>query len=79
MNLTSIYNIADVNAVSIITANVLFVLLFVFTPAITASITSGASIGFVGSTFIGAATALTQRFARYIHPRQLPGLKRFRK
>jgi len=59
MNLLAVYHIQSVNTVSIVTANVLFICLFVFTPVITSSLLSGGSIGAVGSTMIGAATATT--------------------
>jgi hypothetical protein len=57
MNLLSIYNLDHVNMISVITANVLFVLLFIFTPAITSSLITEGSIGTIGSTMIGMATA----------------------
>lgn len=59
MNLLAVYHIQNVNTVSIVTANVLFICLFVFTPMITSSLISEGSIGTVGSTMIGAATATT--------------------
>lgn len=59
MNLLAVYHIQNVNTVSIVTANVLFICLFVFTPVITSSLLSGGSIGAVGSTMIGVATATT--------------------
>lgn len=68
MNLTAIYNIEHVNTISIITANVLFVLLFVFTPAITASLLSEGSIGNIGSTMIGVATSATYTLLRKVQP-----------
>ena len=49
--------------------NVLFVLLFVFTSAVTSALISGGSIGNIGSTMIGIGTsvsfALLQRMRRY--------------
>ena len=57
MNLLAIYNLDHVNTISIVTANVLFVLMFVFTPAITASLITEGSIGSIGTTMIGIATA----------------------
>ena len=59
MNLLAVYHLQNVNTVSIVTANVLFICLFVFTPVITSSLLSGGSIGAVGSTMIGVATATT--------------------
>jgi len=59
MDLMSIYQLENVNTISIITANVLFVLLFVFTPAITSALISEGSIGNIGSTMVGIATAST--------------------
>jgi len=64
MNLTSIYNLQTTNAVSIITANVLFIILFVFTPMITRSLLSEGSVGHVGSTMVGMATVTTAAFIR---------------
>ncbi len=64
MNLTSIYNIDNVNAISVITANVLFVMLFIFTPAITSSLISDGNIGTIGSTMIGITTATTLKLAK---------------
>jgi len=70
MNLTAIYNIENVNTISVITANVLFVLLFVFTPAITSSLISDGSIGNVGSTMIGIATTTSFAFFRKMNLRK---------
>ena len=56
MNLLAIYNLDHVNTISIVTANVLFVILFVFTPAITSILITEGSIGTIGSTMIGIAT-----------------------
>lgn len=64
MNLTSVYNIDNANSVSIITANVLFVTLFIFTPAITSSLISDGNIGTIGSTMIGITTSATYKFAK---------------
>ncbi len=64
MDLMSIYQIENVNTISIITANVLFVLLFVFTPAITSALISEGSIGNIGSTMVGIATASTYALMR---------------
>ncbi len=64
MNLMSIYDINNVNTISIITANVLFVLLFVFTPAITSALISEGSIGNIGSMMIGIATSSTYALVR---------------
>ncbi len=57
MNLLAIYNLDHVNTISIVTANVLFVILFVFTPAITSTLITEGSIGTIGSTMIGIATS----------------------
>ncbi len=59
MNLIAIYNLDHVNTISVVTANVLFVLMFVFTPAITGSLITDGSIGHIGSTMIGIATTTT--------------------
>lgn len=59
MNLLAIYNLNHVNTVSVITANVLFVLLFVFTPVITSTLITEGSIGTVGSAMIGIATSVS--------------------
>ena len=64
MNLMAIYNLPTTNAISVISANVLFVLLFVFTPAITRSLIHEGAIGNVGSTMIGIATATTYSLVR---------------
>jgi hypothetical protein len=56
MNLLAIYNLDHVNMVSVITANVLFVLMFIFIPVITSSLIGEGSIGTIGSTMIGIAT-----------------------
>ena len=68
MNLMAIYSMDKVNTVSIVTANVLFVLLFAFTPAITSSLLSEGSIGNIGSTMIGIATSTTYALLRRIRP-----------
>ena len=70
MNLTAIYNIENVNTISVITANVLFVLLFVFTPAITSSLISEGGIGNIGSTMIGIATTTSFAFFRKMNLRK---------
>ena len=70
MNLTAIYNIDNANTISVITANVLFVLLFVFTPAITASLISEGSIGNIGSTMIGIATTTSYSIIRKMNVRK---------
>jgi len=70
MNLTAIYNIENVNTISVITANVLFVLLFVFTPAITASLISDGNIGNIGSTMIGIATSTSYSIIRKMNVRK---------
>ncbi len=62
MDLMSIYSLDNVNTVSIVTANVLFVLLFVFTPAITSALISEGSIGNIGSTMIGIGTSVSYAF-----------------
>lgn len=64
MNLMAIYDLPKTNAVSIITANVMFIILFVLTPLITRSLISEGSIGHVGSTMVGIATASTYAFIR---------------
>lgn len=64
MNLTSIYNIENANAISVITANVLFVMLFIFTPAITSSLISEGNIGTIGSTMIGITTSTTLKLTK---------------
>ncbi len=56
MNLVAIYNLDHVNTISVITANILFVIMFVFTPSITASLITDGTIGHFGSTAIGIAT-----------------------
>ncbi len=66
MDLMSIYSLDQVNTVSIITANVLFVLLFIFTPAITSALISEGSIGTIGSTMIGIATSASYAMMRRI-------------
>ncbi len=68
MNLAAVYNLDQTNTISVITANVLFVLLFVFTPAITASLLSEGSIGTIGSTMIGIATSSAYAVYRQIRP-----------
>jgi hypothetical protein len=67
MNLMAVYNIQSVNTVSIVTANVLFICLFVFTPMITSILIAEGSIGTVGSTIIGTATATTYSLIRKIN------------
>ncbi len=57
MNLLALYNLDHVNTISIVTANVLFILLFVFTPVITSTLITEGSIGTIGSTMIGIATS----------------------
>ena len=59
MNLIAIYNLDHVNTISVVTANVLFVLMFIFTPAITGNLITDGSIGHIGSTMIGIATTAT--------------------
>ena len=56
MNLVAIYNLDHVNTISVVTANVLFVLMFIFTPSITSGLITDGSIGHVGTTMIGIAT-----------------------
>lgn len=70
MNLTAIYNIENVNTISVITANVLFVLLFVFTPAITSSLVSEGNIGNIGSTMIGVATSTSYAIFKKVSNRK---------
>lgn len=67
MNLMAIYTLPKTNAVSIITANVLFIILFVFTPMVTRSLICEGSIGHVGSTMMGMATATTAMLIRKVN------------
>ena len=67
MNLLAIYNLDKVNTISIVTANVLFVLMFVFTPAITSTLITEGSIGTIGSTMIGIATSASYLIIKKIN------------
>lgn len=67
MNLLAIYNLDHVNTISIVTANVLFVILFVFTPLITSILITEGSIGTIGSTVIGIATSASYTVIRKIN------------
>jgi hypothetical protein len=67
MNLLAIYNLDHVNTVSIVTANVLFVLMFAFTPSITSSLITEGNIGTVGSAVLGIATSASYAFIKKIN------------
>jgi hypothetical protein len=71
MNLVAIYNLDQVNTISVVTANILFVLLFVFTPAITSSLITEGGIGTIGSTMIGIATSASFTFLKKINKGKL--------
>lgn len=70
MNLTAVYLPDETNNLSVLAANILFVLLFIAVPLIANMITSGGSISALGSGIIGITTALVTRVAMWkmFHP-----------
>ena len=62
MNLTAVYLPEETNAAAVIAANVLFILLFVSVPLISHQITSGGSMGGMGSAVVGFGTAFIARY-----------------
>ena len=64
MNILALYNLDHVNTVSVVTANVLFVLMFIFTPAITSTLITEGNIGTIGSAVVGIATAASYSFVK---------------
>ena len=63
MNLTAVYLPEQTNAAAVIAANVLFILLFISVPLISHQITSGGSMGGMGSAVVGVGTAFIARYA----------------
>ena len=63
MNLTAVYLPEETNAAAVIAANVLFILLFISVPLISHQITSGGSMGGMGSAVVGVGTAFIARYA----------------
>ena len=62
MNLTAVYLPEETNAAAVIAANILFILLFISVPLISHQITSGGSMGGMGSAVVGVGTAFIARY-----------------
>jgi hypothetical protein len=66
MNLLAIYNLDHVNTISVVTANVLFILMFAFTPSITSALITEGHIGAIGAAAVGIAASSSYAFIKKI-------------
>jgi len=62
MNLTAIYASEDTNFLVVLTANIVFIVLFILVPIMTNQFVGGPSIGGLGSVVLGTVAALTGRY-----------------
>lgn len=62
MNLTAIYASEDTNFLVVLTANIVFIVLFILVPIMTNQFVGGPGIGGLGSVVLGTVAALTGRY-----------------